>query len=33
MAHEGSNIVFGAILDDKFEGKVQVTVIVTGYEV
>ena len=32
-AHEDANIIFGAVIDQKLEGKVKVTVIATGFDV
>jgi cell division protein FtsZ len=31
-AHEEANIIFGAVVDPKMEGKVKITVIATGFE-
>ena len=31
-AHEDANIIFGAVVDPKLEGRVKVTVIATGFE-
>src|SRR5688500_14835503 len=31
-AHEDANIIFGAVVDPKLEGKVKITVIATGFE-
>ena len=31
-AHEDANIIFGAVVDPKMEGKVKITVIATGFE-
>jgi cell division protein FtsZ len=31
-AHEDANIIFGAVVDNKLEGRVKVTVIATGFE-
>jgi cell division protein FtsZ len=31
-AHEDANIIFGAVVDQKMEGKVKITVIATGFE-
>jgi cell division protein FtsZ len=31
-AHEDANIIFGAVVDPKMEGRVKVTVIATGFE-
>ncbi len=31
-AHEDANIIFGAVVDQKLEGKVKVTVIATGFD-
>jgi cell division protein FtsZ len=31
-AHEEANIIFGAVVDSKMEGKVKITVIATGFE-
>jgi FtsZ family protein len=30
-AHEGTNIIFGAVIDEKVEDEIQVTVIATGF--
>jgi cell division protein FtsZ len=32
-AHEDANIIFGAVVDEKLEGRVKVTVIATGFDV
>ena len=32
-AHEDANIIFGAVVDPKMEGKVKITVIATGFDV
>jgi cell division protein FtsZ len=32
-AHEEANIIFGAVVDPKLEGRVKVTVIATGFDV
>ena len=31
-AHEDANIIFGAVVDPKMEGKVKITVIATGFD-
>ena len=31
-AHEDANIIFGAVVDPKMEGRVKITVIATGFE-
>jgi cell division protein FtsZ len=31
-AHEEANIIFGAVVDPKMEGKVKITVIATGFD-
>ena len=31
-AHEEANIIFGAVVDEKMEGKVKITVIATGFD-
>ena len=31
-AHEDANIIFGAVVDPKLEGKVKITVIATGFD-
>src|SRR4029078_2671578 len=31
-AHEDANIIFGAVVDSKMEGKVKITVIATGFD-
>src|SRR5204862_8364798 len=31
-AHEDANIIFGAVVDQKMEGKVKITVIATGFD-
>jgi cell division protein FtsZ len=31
-AHEESNIIFGAVIDPRLEGKVKITVIATGFD-
>jgi cell division protein FtsZ len=31
-AHEDANIIFGAVVDDKLDGRVKVTVIATGFD-
>jgi cell division protein FtsZ len=30
-AHEGATIIFGAVIDEKVEDEIQVTVIATGF--
>ena len=32
-AHEDANIIFGAVVDPKMEGKVKITVIATGFDI
>src|SRR5206468_5060148 len=31
-AHEDANIIFGAVVDQRMEGKVKITVIATGFD-
>ena len=31
-AHEDANIIFGAVVDQKMEGRVKITVIATGFD-